>query len=256
MQPRFPYPGTIQNDYYISQRYDDNAFNYPSGHHGGMDIVPLTHAGGNHWPAPIYPLLGGRTLSVANSDVDRGKGIRVRTELDSDLIVYLKAQNCVPAGFTGKVYLDALYWHCLEVTDLDGTVDQQTPVGTTGNTGNVYAGGQPVPPSQKGVPPYPGLHLHLETIIRSDTQVFNLDKDYIGRINPEILLDYKESTMKIVNDNGTVFLVGKKGKIGLADKPFMEALQAIDDVETGSTAGIPQVRVIESAKDSFVVKPN
>ena len=89
MKPRFPYPGT----YYVSQGYDQNAFNYPSGHHGGMDIVPLDRPGGNSWPAPIFPILGGKTLSVNNSDVNRGKGIKVRTQLSSSFVDYLKLKK-------------------------------------------------------------------------------------------------------------------------------------------------------------------
>lgn len=192
MKPQFPYSGI----YYVSQYYDQNGIAYPSGHHGALDIVPLDKTGGNHWPAPIYPLLGGKTLSVANSDVDRGKGIKVRTLLSSQFVTYLKTKSVVPSNYDGSVYLDHLYWHALMVTDLDGTIDQNTPVAITGNTGNVYAGGQPVPAYQKSVAPYPGLHLHLETILLdSNFNPFNLDKDYIGRIDPQIILDYQGDTM-------------------------------------------------------------
>lgn len=191
MKPRFPYPGA----YYQSQGYDQNAVGYPSGHHGGLDIIPLDHQGGNHWPAPIFPILGGKTLSVANSDVDRGKGIKVRTLLSPPFTAYLLSQGLVPVNYSGSVYLDTLYWHCLMVTDLDGTIDQGTPVGITGNTGYVFAGGVIVPDYQKGRPNYPGLHLHLETILTDGKNPFNLDKDYIGRVDPEIILNYQGDNM-------------------------------------------------------------
>lgn len=191
MKAQFPYPGV----YYQSQAYADNAFNYPGGKHGGLDIIPLDRPGGNHWPAPIFPILGGQTLAVANSDVNRGKGIKVRTLLTPKFTAYLLSKGLVPTNYSGSVYLDTLYWHCLMVTDLDGTIDQGTPVAITGNTGNVYAGGLPVPPYQKGRPNYPGLHLHLECILTNGTNPFNLDKDYQGRIDPQIILDYKGDVM-------------------------------------------------------------
>lgn len=193
MKPQFPFPGT----YFLAQGYADNlpSAHYPSGHHGGLDIVPLDHPGGNHWPAPIFPILGGKTLSVANSDVDRGKGIKVRTLLTPAFTAYLVAQNLIPTTYSGSVYLDTLYWHCLMVTDLDGTIDQGVPVAITGNTGYVFAGGVQVPDEQKGRPPYPGLHLHLETILTDGKNPFNLDKDYIGRIDPQIILNYQGDNM-------------------------------------------------------------
>src|SRR3990167_10212676 len=192
MKPQHPY---LHTAYYQSQGYADNAFNYPSGHHGGLDIVPLLKPGGNHWPAPIFPILGGKTLSVSNSDVDRGKGIKVRTLLTAPFVDYLKTYALVPQTYAGSVYLDALYWHCLMVTDLDGIISQSTPVAITGNTGNVFAGGQPVPDYQKGVPNYPGLHLHLECVLTNGISVFNTDKDQWGRIDPMEILDYQGDNM-------------------------------------------------------------
>ncbi len=191
MKPRFPYPGA----YYISQGYDQNSIGYPAGHHGALDIIPLDRPGGNHWPAPIFPLLGGKTLSVANSDVDRGKGIKVRTLLTGPFVEYLKANDYIPDQYQGSVFLDTLYWHALMVTDLDGTIDQGVPVAITGNTGNVYSGGLPVADNMKGRPPYPGLHLHLECILNDGKRPFNLDKDYIGRIDPQIIINYQGDAM-------------------------------------------------------------
>lgn len=59
--------------------------------------------------------------------------------------------------------------------------------------------------------------------------------------------------MKLINDGGTVYLVGSKGKIGLANLPFLKALEEITDLEVGSTAGIPQKKVIESVT-GFIIK--
>lgn len=188
MKPRFPYPGA----YYVSQLFDNVSLGY---HHYGVDIVPLDKAGGNHWPAPIFPILGGKTLSVANTDKDRGKGIRVRTLLSPQFTAYLVANGLVPTTYSGSVYLDCLYWHCLMVTDLDGTIHQNTPVGITGNTGFVIAGGIVVPDYQKGVPPYPGLHLHLETVITNGATPFNTTKDQWGRIDPLKILSYQGDNM-------------------------------------------------------------
>ncbi len=193
MKIRFPYPGA----WYLSQDYASNPVNHPyqGGHHGAWDIVPLDHVGGNFWPAPIFPVANGKTVSVANINTSTGKGIGVETSLDQALIAYFKAKGCIPAGYMNSVIMHHLYWHCLEVTDLDGQVDESTPVGITGNTGDVFAGGLPVPDSEKGVPPYPGAHLHFEYYLFGINGRFNLDKDYEGRLDPQLLFDYKGDDM-------------------------------------------------------------
>src|SRR3990167_480752 len=167
MKPRFPYPG----HYYVSQIYTPT--------HNGWDIVPLDKPHGNHWLAPIFPVLGGKTLSIANSDPAKGKGIKVRTMLTVPFIKYLADK-----GYPNVKYLDILYWHALFVTDFDGTIHQNEPVAITGNTGYVVAGGVPVPDYQKGVPNYPGLHLHLQ-----------METDRYGRIDPEIIFNYQGDSM-------------------------------------------------------------
>jgi hypothetical protein len=72
----------------------------------------------------------------------------------------------------------------------------------------------------------------------------------------DVLKIRRKDKMELIEDNGTVFLVGQKGKIGLADMPFLSALKSITDLKKGSTAGIPQLRVIESVSltDAFIVK--
>lgn len=55
-------------------------------------------------------------------------------------------------------------------------------------------------------------------------------------------------TMRFVNDNGTIWLVGSKGKVGFTDMQALNAIQAIDDaqIENGSVTGIPTVGLFES----------
>lgn len=212
MKIRFPYPGEQAINYYISQGYDSNPINGATGqpfytqHHGGMDIVPLTGKGGNFWPAPIYPVLDGKLISASTTDVDRGLGIGVETVLDASLVAYFKAQGCIPRGYAGPVTIHHTYWHMLQVSDLDGQVNETTPVGLTGNSGYVFAGGLPVPANQKNKPPYPGGHCHFEFYLFGNTR-FNLDKDAIGRIDPRILFDYKDTVM-----NQAKVVLSKDGK--------------------------------------------
>lgn len=53
--------------------------------------------------------------------------------------------------------------------------------------------------------------------------------------------------MRLVNDNNTIYLVGDKGKIGLADMGALNALEKIEStVEMGDTTGIPQIGIFES----------
>lgn len=54
--------------------------------------------------------------------------------------------------------------------------------------------------------------------------------------------------MRLVNDNGTIYLVGDKGKIGFADMKALEQIQALTSEvpEMGSTAGIPQIKIMET----------
>lgn len=192
MKPQFPY----KVQYTITQGYDANLNNYPEGHHGGLDIVPFDN-NQRPFPADIYPVFSGKTISVANTDPKRGKGIKVRAEFtDQNFINYLKENNVVPKNYSGKILVEILDWHCLEVTDLDGTIDQKTPVAKTGNTGLVYSLGKPVPDWEKGQPPYRGLHNHHEHVLKdANGKLFNLDKDPKGRINPLIIFNYKGANM-------------------------------------------------------------
>jgi len=177
--------------YVITQRFGDNApgGRYAEGYHGAIDTVGNLENG--RTSPKIYPILSGTTLVVSNSDPARGKGIRVRTHLDAPLIDYLKSKGVVPQNYNSNVILEHFYWHLHEVTDLDGKVGQDTPIGIEGNTGFVVSNGIPVPDSQKGQPPYPGRHTHHEHVLKGDYLTFNTDKDPKGRINPEIILNYE-----------------------------------------------------------------
>ncbi len=204
MQIRFPYLGV----WFLSQNYSSNppSFPYPGGHHGAWDIVPLDHVGGNFWPAPIFPVANGKTISIANVSTSTGKGIGVETVIDASLIAYFKTKEVIPLTYNGSVTMHHLYWHMLQVTDLDTEVNENISVGITGNTGDVFSGGLPVPDNEKGIPPYPGAHLHFEYYLFGDNNVrFNLDKDYAGRIDPEILFNYKGNTMEFVQITASEF---------------------------------------------------
>lgn len=218
MTPQKPF----KDNYIQTQGYADNFNNYPERHHGALDLLPLDKDG-KGFPALIYPLFNGSEVAYYNTDVKKGKGVRESLTLDKDFIDYLKGKGVVPKNFTGRVDLEVLYWHVLEVLDTDGTVTQDTPIAKTGNTGDVYHNGVKVPDSEKGKPPYLGLHLHLETLLRGDGNLLNLDKDVRGRIDPHIILDYKGKYMndhvKIINYKGTVFI-----GVGAEDIPQAVAL--------------------------------
>lgn len=205
--------------YTITQGYADNANNYPEGHHGALDIVPFNDLG-MVFPAPIYPLYAGSELSIQDTDSIKGKGVKERISLDKDALNYFIKQGLVPQG-TDQCYLDVLYWHMLDVTDKDGTLELDTPIGQAGNTGNVYHDGQPVPDNQKGIPPYLGLHLHLETVLTTGLTTFNLDKDPRGRIDPQLIFNYKTMANLIKK---TLNLKGQVGVFVTTDDPSGLAL--------------------------------
>ena len=55
------------------------------------------------------------------------------------------------------------------------------------------------------------------------------------------------NNMELINDNGTIYLKGPTGKIGIADPIALAKLKSVDSqIQTGSTAGIPQVGVFKS----------
>lgn len=60
-------------------------------------------------------------------------------------------------------------------------------------------------------------------------------------------------SMRLILDNGTVYLVGSTGKLGIADKATLDKFKQIDpNIFTGSTAGIPQVGTA-THDDAFII---
>jgi len=90
-----------------------------------------------------------------------------------------------------------------------------------------------------------GPHLHFGIRKLLNGQVVDHNNGYLGYIDPGPL--FRKETMRLVNDNGTYFLVGNKAKMGLNG---IEALvffrKLTSEEETGSTAGIPQLGVFEN----------
>lgn len=66
------------------------------------------------------------------------------------------------------------------------------------------------------------------------------------------VLTVKGDSMKLVNDGGTTYLVGPKGKIGIADPASEALMKQLDDVQVGSTAGIVQKGTM-SHDDAFII---
>lgn len=206
MKPQWPF----KTRYIITQGFNNTAPQYPV-RHGGLDIVPLD-AAGHAFPADIYPVFAGSLRHYEDDSDTLGRWLEIDAPLDAPLIDYLKDLGYVPKSFSGKVSLLHRYLHCLHVVDKDGHVDQDQPIAVCGNTGMVYSGGIPVPNDQKGKPPYPGLHLHLQMALYGGdnpaANTFNLDKDPVGRIDPLIILNYKGAAMnvKTINVDGTIYV--------------------------------------------------
>lgn len=192
MTPQFPY----RCKYVITQQYEENAGNRYYQHHGAIDILPLDD-NGKFFPAPIYPILFGKLVYAADISNRNGKGVKYICEIDKDFIDYFKSENLVPKSHEGAVQLEIFNWHMLQVTDKDGLVDQNTPLGLTGNTGFVVSGGVVVPDEQKGVEPYLGGHLHFSAVLRSGNTIFNLDKDAEGRFDPMVIFNYKKVSTSV-----------------------------------------------------------
>lgn len=142
--------------------------------HDGWDIVPF-YRKGDGTPPDVYPMFSGRAVGIQDTDPLLGKGMRVETRVWPHLAAYLGHY-----GLRNATVLEILYWHFLSVTDKDGTVSQGTALGVCGNTGKVFSGGQPVPDSEKGKPPYRGLHLHMVTRVNGKA------------IDPDIILNYRQ----------------------------------------------------------------
>ncbi len=210
MTPQWPF-----KKYTVTQGFENTASRYPV-RHGALDIVPLDQSG-RPYPAPIFPVLSGTTRYYEDANDQTGRAISVNTQLDKPFVDYLKSKGYVPNQFNGSVHLIHIYLHCLSITDKDGHVDQDQQIAVCGNTGMVYTGNppHPVPADQKGKPPYPGLHLHLQMMLYGGNNpaanTFNKDKDPQGRIDPLIILNYKGEDMSqvkivVIRGEGGIFL--------------------------------------------------
>lgn len=164
----------------------------------GLDMVPLNEQGVG-FPADVYPVLPGTLRYFYEQYQNKNsKLIAIDTILDEPFVAYLKAAGCIPADYAGQVTLVHMYLHGLEILDKDGTVEQSVPIMKCGNTGDVYtydpASGTyvPVPEDQKGVPPYPGLHLHLQCELAGENNA------YFGVIDPELILNYKQGASPMI----------------------------------------------------------
>lgn len=83
------------------------------------------------------------------------------------------------------------------------------------------------------------------------TTTHHITEDYFIQsgyyiFNPWTLIKTSNTTMQLINDNGTFFLVGDKGKLGIADQASLAKLQSVESTSTtGSTVHVPQVGIIE-----------
>ncbi len=90
-----------------------------------------------------------------------------------------------------------------------------------------------------------------------NTTVHHITEDYFINngayiFNPWTLI--KGDSMNLVNDNGTYYLVGELGKIGISDPVALAKFKAITAQETtGSTAAVPQKAVFKSESISVLV---
>lgn len=227
MTPQWPF----KCPYKITQGYANKSDRYKNGVHLGLDILPLD-AQGKGWPAPTYPILGGKTRYFYNEPHGNpAPMIAVDTLLDAPFISYLKTKGVIPQDYAGTVTLYHEYLHGLEILDKDGEVSQDTPIMKCGNTGMTYTGkvinGEtvyvPVPENMKGVPPYPGLHLHLQCyLIGTNNKLLAQTPDNpSGTISPLIILNYKAMNefVKILNYKGEVGIF-----IAAEDIPTLKAL--------------------------------
>src|SRR5581483_3336657 len=165
--------------------------------HQGLDEVPLD-AQGRAWPAPVRATLSG--VVNGNNTYDPGPGkfhqVVVDTVIDSPhFIDYLKKNKAVPVNYTGNVILKHAYLHGLDnLVKAGDSVIAGQDIMICGNTGDVKSGGIPVPDALKGKPPYPGLHLHRQYYLLSETgKNLNLNDatNPQGTINPSIIDNYQ-----------------------------------------------------------------
>lgn len=106
-----------------------------------------------------------------------------------------------------------------------------------------------------------GDHLHW-SVYEVDAQGRKLApaNGFGGAVDP-FLFSHKAdiptnpNEMRLVNDNGTYFLVGDKGKVGIADPTALGILKSVTSEEdSGSTAGIAEVATFERSSASLTAR--
>jgi len=187
---------------------------FKEGFHRGLDWVPLNNGVG--FPADIYPIVEG-TIRYSYTELNGKKSVQiaVQTVLDAEFIQYLKALGDIPLDFTGEVRLLTYYLHGLSLyEDTPGKkLSIHDKIMVCGNTGQVYSNGVTVPEEEKGVPPYRGLHLHLQC------ELYNSSNRMIALIDPNHVMDFKPKSMigyKQVNDS-TVYVALGSVLVAVAD---------------------------------------
>ena len=161
------------------------------GKHWGLDWVPLLDTG-EDFPADIYPIATGNIrYSYTEYNGKKSVLICIDTYLSDDVITYLKSLGDISKEYNGKVRLLHTYMHGLKLyeTEKGKRVTPNDRIMQCGNTGQVSSGGVPVPEEEKGVPPYKGLHLHLQC------ELYRENNTLIGYIDPYHLLNYKPKKM-------------------------------------------------------------
>lgn len=182
---------------------------------------------GIDWMAPVGTPIravhdGFVVYDTETQNYGTGYGMDVRLFADLD-------------GFT----YEFTYAHLSEFEGVSRDVKQGEIIGYTGNTGFST-----------------GPHLHLGGRKRTGGRtgpVVDYNNGFFGYFD---LAPYfkKGDSMKLVQDNGTVYLVAgiaKKVKWGIAQADILNSF-GDEPIEQGSTAGIPEINI--ATTDAFVVR--
>jgi len=166
----------------IVQGYGENVEFYKqrfglTGGHNGIDIVSFH--GDDLLCAEdgfVYKI-----YNISSGSVTKGFGVCILTNPNENGIV-----------------TEWVYWHTMSNIQVkeEDKVKQGQLLAFEGDSGYVYTNGQPVPDSQKGIPPYPGTHLHwgkrfCKKTLNPTGIVLAINEFSVGTV-PE-LLSYKDN---------------------------------------------------------------
>jgi hypothetical protein len=99
-----------------------------------------------------------------------------------------------------------------------------------------------------------GPHVHLGLQQFKDGKLLNYNNGFFGYIDPmPYLLAKEDEPMKLVNNNGTFYLEGDKGHIGINKPEFLNELLKITDVIENRAPVGSQIGVVETSV-GFVIK--